>query len=420
MDLTESTLWKVTPLAEDGEDADELYRDLVRGGMLACPVGRNIDFSGCETRGAIQALLEKKTGRASHDEAVSAIDQLVNQMRVGDLAILVDNHAAVRAVGRVAGDYAPESPSGQHRWSQIRPVAWVPPPAEPQPWSRFARKAFLSRPLYRIDPSLMKMDQLSELTEQPPAVRNYVLVIDEIGRGDVASIFGELVTLIEPDKRSGGANPLAVTLPLSGEPFAVPDNLYIIGTLNSSDPVDPQSSDILQRRFEFDERCPEASLIRGDDQLGTIPDGEGGRIDLRALMMTINRRCAIPNSAPPARPVRRRLAQDPDHLQGRPSGRPAQPAAGHRPRSVQQRGHAWVRPRRSGNPVLGQRRSGPVSGSVPEDLRRPLAPSAAGALRRDRLPAEGRHPALHEERSRVAVASRRTAGRQSDSSTAPR
>jgi 5-methylcytosine-specific restriction protein B len=129
---------------------------------------------------------------------------------------------------------------------------------------------------------------LTDTSRQHPD--NYVLLIDEMGRGDTARIFGELITLIESDKRAGASNAMSAVLPLSGERFDVPANLYLIGTLNSADATRALRDHTLRRRFEFEELMPDASLIRGDDQLGTIPDGNGGRIDLRALMDTINRR----------------------------------------------------------------------------------------------------------------------------------
>lgn len=146
---------------------------------------------------------------------------------------------------------------------------------------------------YKVNDGLFK--KFCQRARQDPKQR-YALFIDEINRGNISRIFGELITLIEIDKRAWWdddgqlVDGMELTLPYSGDRFGVPKNLDIYATMNTADRSIALMDAALRRRFRFHELMPEPKRIPGSRGDGLIPDGEGGLLDLRALMEAINER----------------------------------------------------------------------------------------------------------------------------------
>lgn len=128
----------------------------------------------------------------------------------------------------------------------------------------------------------LKKEDYKDKTGEP-----YVLIIDEINRGNVSQIFGELITLIEPDKRLGNPEAIQVQLPYSKDWFGVPPNVYIIGTMNTADRSVEALDTALRRRFSFFEMAPDTDLINTE---GRLENGVIEGIHLSNVLELMNKR----------------------------------------------------------------------------------------------------------------------------------
>jgi len=146
---------------------------------------------------------------------------------------------------------------------------------------------------YEVVPGVFK--RICKKAKADPGQR-YAIFIDEINRGNIARIFGELITLLETDKRAiytnGGVlqEGMELTLPYSAVQFGVPKNLDVYGTMNTADRSIALLDTALRRRFQFEELMPDSGVIEGSRGDGHIEDGEGGVINLRALLKAMNHR----------------------------------------------------------------------------------------------------------------------------------
>lgn len=207
---------------------------------------------------------------------------ILNKMKIGDIVVISKGNHIIDAIGKITGEYFFDDATPTDMY-HFRKVEWIVKDMEAAP-EKFIDKQISQQSIYEFYNVDVKKEAFRSLTSKTKVEEKpYVLVIDEINRGNVSAIFGELITLIEDDKRLGAKNELTVTLPYSKEKFGVPSNLHIIGTMNTADRSVEALDTALRRRFTFEEMLPNPTLLKG-----TI---EG--ISLEKLLRTINERIEV-------------------------------------------------------------------------------------------------------------------------------
>lgn len=288
-DRDNARVWKMS-LGDTGKPEEAvIYDECVENGYALLGFGLGQNFDGCDSRDAVKEKLRAvKPDIQSHDFNITAVHTFKNEMQIGDFIIVSEGNHRFRAIGRIAGDYEHVK---RDQYDQKRPVEWLVLYEDSLPADTILRKTFSKMTLYRLWPKVLKLDALRELLagEEAGAAENYVLIIDEINRGNISKILGELITLLEPDKRLGGENELIVKLPYSGTEFGVPSNLYVLGTMNTADRSIALLDTALRRRFRFVELMPDKRVIA--EHVGD--GGKIGAVDVGRLLEILNDRIEL-------------------------------------------------------------------------------------------------------------------------------
>ena len=218
----------------------------------------------------------------------------IYSIEIGDVVVIAKSLTSIDAVGVITGEY--EYDDSKDEYQRTRQVIWLVKDVDFDmlPYLPNGRKQLATSYLYLFE--CISMDVISQilnkydsqLVETDQETKPYVFIIDEINRGNISKIFGELITLIEDTKRAGASEAMEAILPYSGEPFSVPKNVYILGTMNTADRSIALMDTALRRRFEFIEMIPDPKVLENLG-VGTITI-DGKKLNVAAMLDVINQR----------------------------------------------------------------------------------------------------------------------------------
>ena len=280
--LKERTIFKMSLGAAATAQGAAVFEYCLENQCVLLGWGQDIDFTDCPDKAAIAKKIEldEPTLKKPASQAWF-VDYFKHEMKLGDLILVSQGNSLFRAIAEVTGEYefADDAP-----FHQMRAVKWLAIFEGGTPAEEIYKKEVGMSTLYKLNPAVIEYGRISELLpEQASAqpVQPHVLIIDEINRANISKVLGELITLIEPDKREGAENAITVTLPYSGDTFSVPSNLHIVGTMNTADRSIALLDTALRRRFDFVEVMPDPNLLKD-----IRPEG----VDLTKLLAALNER----------------------------------------------------------------------------------------------------------------------------------
>lgn len=223
----------------------------------------------------------------SREGGKTVLNTFYNRMKIGDIVFSCYTNRTIDAIGVITGE--PEWHDEIEDYKRIRKVNWIVKDISQDIFDYNNGKVMTLSTVYELSVSVSDAIQIlrelkPSLFSQEVKIPNRVFIIDEINRGNISKIFGELITLIEPSKRLGASEQQRAKLPYSGDSFGIPDNVYIIGTMNTADRSIALIDTALRRRFEFVEIQPDPAPLEGV---------RVGDIDVARMLSIINKRITV-------------------------------------------------------------------------------------------------------------------------------
>ena len=215
-------------------------------------------------------VISDETDWTIHNETGRKIlDAYINKMKIGDIVMSCYSSQTIDAIGVVVSDY--EFEDNFPNYKRVRRVNWLVKNINENIVEMNDGKTMVESSVYRLNSItlndvksiLEKYDTSSKMEENDKA---YVMVIDELNRGNVSKVFGELITLLEADKRKGRINAESVVLPYSKKGFHIPNNVYLIATMNTADRSLGSLDYAIRRRFAFIAEKPFGLDVKGFDE----------------------------------------------------------------------------------------------------------------------------------------------------------
>jgi 5-methylcytosine-specific restriction protein B len=282
--LHERTIYKMSLGPAKSSIGKQTLQACLENGSVVLGWGDDIDFTECQNQNDIRNKIKEEQANIEKLEShVRYVNVFKNELKIGDIVIVSQGNDAFRAIGEVVGEYECLEESIAGDFHQMRSVRWLAVLENNRNVDEIYTKKFMMSALYKLNSNELKFDVLASLIqgEVVHSKKNHVLIIDEINRANISKVFGELITLLESDKREGAANPITVKLAYSGDEFCVPANLHIIGTMNTADRSIALLDTALRRRFDFEELQPDHTAL---------PEAPVADVNLRSMLIAINER----------------------------------------------------------------------------------------------------------------------------------